>query len=538
MTSNTGKILVVDDDKGVRTLLKRYLESAGYECRLADGVATAKDFLNNSHYDLVLCDLEMPGETGLDLIKYVTAHYPKTGKVMVTAHSSQEIVRDILDVGVYGYLIKPLSLDTVLITVDNALRHLSLDLYLQDHLDEVKAKMMVRTEKLDAIMNNLNVGVIMVGPDMKVLQINKRMEEFFPEFVNDTSLTFQDIILNKDDKPKDNCPMIKTFLLGVSAEGEKHILTQKGKRHFRIATSPVFNKQGDIYAGIGLFDDVTEKKLMERELHQAQKLEAVGQLAAGIAHEINSPVQYVGDNIRFLQDAFEGFQTVLKQYKKAWGELKANQAIPDEMDTALHEAIEDADLDFLLEEVPATVDQSLDGVRRVDGIVRAMKDFSHPGTEEKTGTDINRTLESTITVCRNEWKYVTEMELELAGNLPEVPCFPGDISQAFLNIIVNGAHAISDMTNNGSNGMGKIFVKTAELDDCVQITIRDTGGGIPQEIQDRVFEPFFTTKERGKGTGQGLAIAYSTVVGKHDGKLLFDSVAGQGTTFTIELPLA
>jgi two-component system, NtrC family, sensor kinase len=198
--------------------------------------------------------------------------------------------------------------------------------------------------------------------------------------------------------------------------------------------------------------------------------------------------------------------------------------------------VEAADIAYLWEEIPKTIDQSLEGVRRVEKIVRAMKDFSHPGSDEKTAVDINKILESTITVCRNEWKYVAEMETDFAPGLPLIPCFAGEVSQVFLNIIVNGAHAIGDVTEGGSKGKGKISIRTGTVENGVQIRISDTGGGIPTEIQERVFDHFFTTKALGKGTGQGLAIAHRVVIDKHQGSLFFETEKGRGTTFVIELP--
>lgn len=157
-----------------------------------------------------------------------------------------------------------------------------------------------------------------------------------------------------------------------------------------------------------------------------------------------------------------------------------------------------------------------------------MKDFSHPGSDEKTEVDINKMLESTITVCRNEWKYVAEMETDFTPNLPLIPCFSGEFSQAFLNIIVNGAHAIGDIIEGGRKGKGTISIRTSMTENKnIQIRISDTGGGIPKEIQDRIFDTFFTTKVRGKGTGQGLAIARRVVIDKHQGALFFETRNGR-----------
>jgi signal transduction histidine kinase len=189
----------------------------------------------------------------------------------------------------------------------------------------------------------------------------------------------------------------------------------------------------------------------------------------------------------------------------------------------------------LKEEIPKALSQALSGVQRVARIVQAMKDFSHPGTESKTPIDLNRAIESTLTVCRNEWKYVAELETDLDASLPAVSCLPGEFNQVILNIVVNAAHAIADQAKDGEKGV--IRVTTRRVNDRVEIRISDTGTGIPESARGRVFDPFFTTKEVGKGTGQGLAIARSVVVDKHQGEIFFETEMGKGTTFIIRLPI-
>jgi two-component system, NtrC family, sensor kinase len=532
------KILIVDDELAIRKFLTRFLEDAGYECHTAENVASAKDALASTTFDLLLSDLKMPGDSGLDLIRYAKEHYPQTGRVMITGFGAPEIASEIMTVGVYGYIIKPVTNDMVLITVENALRHLRLDLHMHACKIELERKISHRTEKLTAIMNNLGIGVVMLDRDMRIMEMNRKMQQWFPE-VNIGKETPCYQVFN-DPQCKnicDDCPMATTFQTGKVCEATRSVETEQGEREFRIVTSPVIDKSGSVYAGIALYEDVTEKLFLERDLAQAQKFEAVGQLAAGIAHEINSPIQYIGDNISFLEDSFNDISKVLTTYDHLWQELTERRDIPEEMGRQLSSAVEDADIVFLREEIPKTINQSLEGVRRVEKIVRAMKDFSHPGSDEKTAVDINKILESTITVCKNEWKYVADMETDFASDLPLTPCFAGEISQVFLNIIVNGAHAIGDFTEGGSKGKGKISIQTNRNKNGIQIRISDTGGGIPEEIQDRVFDPFFTTKALGKGTGQGLAIAHRVVVDKHQGSLSFETEKGKGTTFMIDLPL-
>ena len=282
--------------------------------------------------------------------------------------------------------------------------------------------------------------------------------------------------------------------------------------------------------------DVTERLALERQLSQAQKLESIGQLAAGIAHEINTPMQYVGDNTKFLKDSFAEITQLVRKETELLTAIKEGNP-SEELAREVERAIEHADLDYITAEIPKAIEQSLDGIERVTRIVRAMKEFSHPGVEAKVATDINKAIESTITVSRNEWKYVAEMVTDLDPALPMVPCFPGEFNQAVLNLITNGAHAIRKKVGDNSSEKGKISISTKRDDKWVEVVISDTGTGIPEEVRERVFDPFFTTKEVGKGTGQGLSICRAVIVEKHEGTIRFETETGVGTSFIIRLPL-
>lgn len=274
------------------------------------------------------------------------------------------------------------------------------------------------------------------------------------------------------------------------------------------------------------------RRRMEAELAQAQKLESIGQLAAGIAHEINTPTQYVGDNLRFIQETTTELLEILKSMPPA--DSGEDEAAPGFR--AFRERLAQADLDYLREELPKAARQSLEGVARVSKIVGALKEFSHPDSEVKTLADLNRAIESTVAISRNEWKYVADLDLDLDPDLPALPCHPGGINQVVLNLVVNAAHAIGDVVGH-SGRKGRITVRTRAEGDQVVIQVEDTGSGIPEAIRGRIFDPFFTTKDVGKGSGQGLAIARSVVVDKHGGTIGFESESGQGTIFTIHLPL-
>ncbi|MGB9083134.1 MAG: ATP-binding protein [Terriglobales bacterium] len=281
--------------------------------------------------------------------------------------------------------------------------------------------------------------------------------------------------------------------------------------------------------------DITDRLTLEHQLLQAQKLESVGQLAAGIAHEINTPTQYIGDNVRFLKEAFHDLDGVRASYERLLAAAQ-NNAVSGETVQEVMDRLQHADANYLFEEIPKAIDQSLEGVTRVAKIVGAMKEFSHPGTKDKTQLDLNHAIECTLTVARNEWKYVAELETEFDPSLPRIACQPGEFNQVILNLIVNAAHAIADVVGKDGSKKGTIKVQTRNCKDWAEIRIHDTGTGIPDSVRARVFDPFFTTKEIGKGTGQGLAIARSVVVDKHGGTIHFETAEGRGTTFVIRLP--
>ena len=281
--------------------------------------------------------------------------------------------------------------------------------------------------------------------------------------------------------------------------------------------------------------DITDRLTLEHQLLQAQKLESVGQLAAGIAHEINTPTQYIGDNVRFLKEAFHDLEGVRASYERLLAAAQ-NNAVSGETVQEVMDRLQHADANYLFEEIPKAIDQSLEGVTRVAKIVGAMKEFSHPGTKDKTQLDLNHAIECTLTVARNEWKYVAELETEFDPSLPRIACQPGEFNQVILNLIVNAAHAIADVVGKDGSKKGTIKVQTRNCKDWAEIRIHDTGTGIPDSVRARVFDPFFTTKEIGKGTGQGLAIARSVVVDKHGGTIHFETAEGRGTTFVIRLP--
>jgi PAS domain S-box-containing protein len=326
---------------------------------------------------------------------------------------------------------------------------------------------------------------------------------------------------------------IRVVVRGVHSSGKPLWLS--------LNITPILGADGRASHFVGIATDITQsvedshikKELQERietreqerdrlalELRMAQKLEAVGRLASGVAHEINTPMQYVSDNVAFLGDSVDDLAGVIGAYR---------------VDRARGDAVAaEVEADYLLTELPKAMQRARDGVRRVTSIVRAMKEFSHPNSEAHSPADINKALEATLEIARSEYKHVAAVNLKLAP-LPLVPCNVGELNQVFLNMLVNAAHAIEASGKDASSG--RIEVTTQHAGAELIITFEDNGCGIEPQNLDKIFDPFFTTKEVGKGTGQGLAISRSIVVDRHGGSLDAHSIVGTGTRFTIRLPV-
>lgn len=311
----------------------------------------------------------------------------------------------------------------------------------------------------------------------------------------------------------------------------------EGNRVFTLcSTAPVVAPDGQPGGIFLVVTDITERRVLQNQLMQAQKLESIGQLAAGIAHEINTPAQYVSNNVAFLRQASGVVGDLLTRGLAVLRTAGADNPLAQDAAQVL-EGAESADVEYLLEEIPRALAESEDGVGRISTIVRSVKQFAHPGSETVAPVDINAAIESTVNVSRNEWKYVADLDLQLDPSMPLVPCVAGEFNQVVLNLIVNAAHAIEDKLGRNSGQKGRITVGTAVRGGRAEVRVADTGTGILEAIRHKIFTPFFTTKDVGRGTGQGLSIAHTAVVEKLGGSLDFETVMGEGTTFFIRLPL-
>jgi PAS domain S-box-containing protein len=281
--------------------------------------------------------------------------------------------------------------------------------------------------------------------------------------------------------------------------------------------------------------DVTDRKILEAELVRAHKMEAVGQLAAGIAHEINTPVQYASDNLLFLKRSWAALANLIAICRDIRDKLPFH-TITSETLTQFDRACAEADLEYGIVEGSRAIEQSLDGLQRVAMIVRAVRDFSHPASDNMCPTDINKAIETMAAEASNKWKSIAELETRLDRDLPLVPCLAAEFNQIILNLIVNAAEAIAAVVPDRAS-KGRIRIITSAFKDWAEIRVEDNGIGIPEGIQNRIFEPFFTTKEFGRGSGQGLSLAHTLIEKRLGGEIRLESKAGEGTTFIIRLPI-
>ncbi len=378
-------------------------------------------------------------------------------------------------------------------------------------------------------------SVVITDRDGKIEYVNSKFCQVTGYTADEARGNNPRILRSETTPPSVYEELWKTIVRGDVWRGQLCNKRKDGTHYWEnVSISPVRQDGAAPTHFIAVKEDVTAQRALEMQLLHAQKLEAVGQLAAGIAHEINTPTQFASDSVHFLAEALEDLLAVVDAQRAAIDLLPGDPAREQAM-YALADAEERADIEYLRVHGPEAIAMSIDGLTRIATIVRAMKEFSHPTQGDKSPADINAALESTLTIARNEFKYVAEVERDFAP-LPMIPCVIGELNQVFLNLIVNAAHAIADVVGTGGT-KGIIRITTRADARGVLVEIGDTGSGVPEEARPHLFEPFFTTKPVGKGTGQGLAIARSIVVNKHGGELTFESEVGKGSVFRVRLPL-
>jgi PAS domain S-box-containing protein len=384
-----------------------------------------------------------------------------------------------------------------------------------------------RTTELNTVLNTVASAIVTIDKTGIVKSFNQAAESIFgyraDEIIgqNVSCLMPSAIALKHDSYIQKYRDTLQATIIGKRREVEAQ--RKNGELFPVMLQVKPMEIDGDMYFS-GVLDDISETKILQAQLGQAQKLEAIGQLAAGVAHEINTPIQYIGDNLCALADNFADIG----------GYLHALEDLDDEaLKLRINDLSEQFDLAFIMEDSPKAIQQALEGVNRVTEIVKAMKTFSHvEAGQDVQAVNLHELLTNTLTISRHQYKNVANIETDFAPDVGFIEAYANELSQVFLNLIINAVHAIEETQNRGL-----IRITTRKLDHSVEILIQDNGSGIPPAIQEKVFNLFFTTKEVGKGTGQGLSLSHTIVVEKHFGQLFFESTPNAGTTFHIQLPI-
>ncbi len=519
-------VLIIDDEASQRTLMETVLRRAGFRTIQSSDGENGVSLAENERPDLIITDINMPGTDGFDVVRRLQSHSATASIpiILMTGIPEQNGLRRSMEQGADDYLTKPFDNVTLINAVQTRLARKKAA---EQSLRQVQSRL------LEIISATPNFIAIAESPAGRITHLNPSARQLLEleshEATDSIQLSgcFAFCGLNPF---ADN--VWNSVLANGGWTGEAQLLSRTGRR-IPVELQILAHKDDSESWISVLARDLTESI----QLRDAQKMEAIGRLAAGIAHEINTPTQYISDNLRFVQDGFKSVREVFENYAELLRAVEENRVTP-ELIAKNQEARKTSDVGYLLEQVPAALAESMEGTLRISRIVRAMKEFSHPGGVEKAPADLNRAIESTVAVARNEWKYVADLDLNLDSQLPSVMCLIGEINQAVLNLIVNAAHAIGDaLKTRPGHGKGRITISTRKMGSEVEIRVADTGSGIPENIQSRIFEPFFTTKEVGRGTGQGLAMVYTTIVRRHDGSVRFETEPGKGTTFVLRLPI-
>ncbi len=522
----------------------------------------ALDWAAKNPADLLVAQAPLPD---MDLLAFLTGmavRLPAADALVIGQACEPDLLLALLNCGrVGGFLLAPESLQTILHRCAEMLRagrarleavihsrihqnnqNLKREIQLRSNIQEL-----LQTEKelLSTTLMSIGEGVIVTDEESRIILINRAAELITGfEALEAVDAPLGSIFQLCDSATQQPYPDLIWALFQLD-EAESsginyHAPTLQTRSGARLLISgKIAPRKSEFDKTVGyviIFEDITDKQRFAAQTALSQKMEAIGQLAAGIAHEINTPIQYIGDNLRFLNKAFSRYAETLQAFQQTTGEHLDSAFTQADLDS-LQEMVRSNKIARYQSEIPTAIEEALDGIERVRKIVLAMREFSHPTEREKKLADINHGIETTITISRNEWKYCADIETDFDPALPLVECQIDEINQVVLNMIVNASQAIQEKYPIGQGQKGKISISTRQSDEKVMITIGDNGAGIPEEIRDRIFDPFFTTKGVGRGTGQGLSVARNIISKKHQGAIYLDSQLNQGSRFTIELPV-
>lgn len=493
------RLLLLEDDPTFQLLVRIELEdqtSPAMDLVVAERLEEGIALIDASPCDAILTDLNLPDSHGFETFERLMAAAPDVPLVVMTNLLDEAVAAQILRRGAQDYLQKArLPTGALGRIIRRAIERHSYARQLAESEARVRA---IYEASIDAIVVTDGDGIVRFANPAAGGMFGRKPAALiggafgFPVAAGE--VTEIDIV-----RPDGSVGIAEMHVVELPWDGAPAYLAS-----LRDITN---RKRAEV-----------ERREMETRLRQAHKLEAIGQLAAGIAHEINTPAHFVGHNLQFVRESFQSLTSLVNRRGGA-GELPADAA----------------EVGRLLREIPPALEDAAEGIERVGRIVQAMKEFSHPGGDAQAEpADLNHLVGSAIVVAQHEWKLVADVVTDFDPDLPPVPVYAGEFNQVLLNLLVNAAHAIAD----GPLARGTITVSTRRRGATVELRVADTGRGIPADIRHRIFEPFFTTKRVGEGTGQGLAHAHAIIVGRHGGEISFNSEIGRGTCFIIRLPLA
>jgi two-component system, NtrC family, sensor kinase len=516
------KILIADDDAVYQKFLRTALGDWGYSCVVVGDGEQAWGVLNSHDAPrLAILDRVMPGADGLEVCRRVRAA-GFARYVYIILLTSRWMPADVaagLEAGADDYLSKPVDPTELRLRLNAACRV----------LDAEESHLMIAESASD--------GIVTIGEDGRIQYANPVAREVFGCEPGELQGSRLDLFV---PGYRDHHPGGAAESGGAVDNGCRRTFEIAGRDRagqplcLEISLSSMPGRPKHFTTAV--IRDIAGRRAEEQKRAHARKLESIGQLAAGVAHEINTPIQYAGDNIRFVEQC----QTVLFKLLDLYQGLLERSKAGSET-AALVEQIEQllasTNFGYMRQETPAAIADALEGVQRVAAIVRALNEFSHPGCMECAPTDLNHLIDVTTVVSRNRWKDVAAIHRSLDPDLPAVNCASGEIGQVLLNLIVNAADAVAEALHGAEASKGTISISSRRDGAFVEIRVQDSGRGIPEEVRPRIFDPFFTTKDVGKGSGQGLAIAYAIVVQRHGGSLEFETEMGAGSTFVLRLPI-
>lgn len=548
-TEKTLNILVVEDDPVSRTLVEGLLSKTLTninELAFTESLKAAIDYLNEHACDIILLDLNLPDSTGLNTLKGIIDYSNSAAIVVVTGDYDDDLGLEAVTLGAQEYLVKG-RYDAYILgkSIKYAIeRKRSEDLLIK------------KENQYKTLVENLPQRILLKDKDLFFVSCNE-------SYASRIGMTSEDIVGKTDydfytKESADRYRASDKEVLETRTRKDDYItLKITGKEQIiHLAKTPVVNDKDELTGVLCIFEDVTKQKNAEKEAKQAyeelqeshedmknvqsqivqsEKLASIGQLAAGVAHEINNPMGFVMSNFETLQNYIKKYQGLFEVYDILAEAVKCedNKELLKKVED-IEEFREDQQMDFIFEDIQCLFSDMQEGLSRITGIVQNLRDFSRVDqAEDFADYNLNSGIESTLMVANNEIKYDADVTTDL-GDLPMILCNPGQLNQVFLNMFINAAQAIKSQERNKK---GLITVKTFAEDDNVVCEIVDNGSGIAPDKVSKIFDPFFTTKAPGKGTGLGLSVSHDIIVNKHKGTLLVDSTVGEGTKFTIKLPV-